>query len=136
MQQQMTNALPNFKIYYKATIIKTVCCWHKDRYLWNRIESGNRPIYKWLIHFQHKCQGTLMGGIFSMTGQTCAKKKKKEFDFYLSPHIKSSSGWMLELNIKTKAIKLLEENMEESLSDLEFVNIFETQKSTTKQKYQ
>ena len=64
------------------------------------------------------------------------KKKKKEFDFYLSPHIKSSSGWMLELNIKTKAIKLLEENMEESLSDLEFVNIFETQKSTTKQKYQ
>ena len=43
---------------------------------------------------------------------------------------------MLELNIKTKAIKLLEENMEESLSDLEFVNIFETQKSTTKQKYQ
>ena len=32
---------------------------------------------------------------------------------------------MLELNIKTKAIKL-EENMEESLSDLEFVNIFET----------
>ena len=29
-----------------------------------------------------------------------------------------------------------EENMEENLSDLEFVNIFETQKSTTKQKYQ
>ena len=33
---------------------------------------------------------------------------------------------MLELNIKTKAIKLLEENMEESLSDIEFLNIFET----------
>ena len=32
---------------------------------------------------------------------------------------------MLELNIKTKAIKL-EENMQENLSDLEFVNIFET----------
>ena len=27
---------------------------------------------------------------------------------------------MLELNIKAKAIKLLEENMEENLSDLEF----------------
>lgn len=34
---------------------------------------------------------------------------------------------MLGLNIKAKAIKLPEENMEESLSDLEFVNIFETQ---------
>ena len=43
---------------------------------------------------------------------------------------------MLELNIKAKAIKLLEENMEENLSDLEFVSIFETQKSTTKQTYQ
>lgn len=63
-------------------------------------------------------------------------KKKKEPDFSLSPYIKSSSKWMLELNMKAKAIKLLEENMEENLSDLEFVNIFETQKSTTKQKYQ
>ena len=63
-------------------------------------------------------------------------QKKKEPDFYLSPYIKSSSNWMLELNMKAKAIKLLEENMEENLSDLEFVNIFETQKSTTKQKYQ
>lgn len=46
--------------------------------------------------------------------------KKQEPDFYLSPYIKSSSKWMLELNIKAKAIKLLEENMEENLSDLEF----------------